>query len=104
MRLPASLPPAHTPHRHRLQSVLPLPRPDPADAPSIQVTTRKVYAIKRISLEDSDDDISEIQEEISLLSGCDSEWVTRYYGSFLKGWELWIGAADHSIDVADGGQ
>lgn len=27
------------------------------------------------------------------VSDCDSEWVTRYYGSFLKGWKLWIGAS-----------
>lgn len=26
-----------------------------------------------------------------IVSDCDSEWVTRYYGSFLKGWKLWIG-------------
>lgn len=26
-----------------------------------------------------------------VVSDCDSEWVTRYYGSFLRGWKLWIG-------------
>lgn len=48
-------------------------------------------AVKVIDLEDSDDDISEIQLEIAVLSQCDSEFVTRYYGSFVKGYKLWIG-------------
>ena len=42
-------------------------------------------------LEDSDDDIGEIQQEIAHLAQCDSEYVTRYYGSFVKGYKLWIG-------------
>lgn len=43
-------------------------------------------------LEDSDDDISEIQQEIAHLAQCDSEYVTKYYGSFVKGYKLWIGS------------
>jgi serine/threonine-protein kinase 24/25/MST4 len=43
-----------------------------------------------IDLEDSDDDISEIQQEIAHLAQCDSEYVTRYYGSFVTGYKLWI--------------
>jgi serine/threonine-protein kinase 24/25/MST4 len=41
-------------------------------------------------LEDSDDDISEIQQEIASLAQCDSEYVTRYYGSFVVNYKLWI--------------
>lgn len=41
-------------------------------------------------LEDSDDDISEIQQEIASLAQCDSEYVTRYYGSFVVAYKLWI--------------
>ena len=41
-------------------------------------------------LEDSDDDISEIQQEIANLAQCDSEYVTRYYGSFVVDYKLWI--------------
>ena len=48
-------------------------------------------AIKQIDLEDSDDDISEIQQEIALLSQCDSPYITHYYGSLVKGVKLWIG-------------
>jgi len=58
---------------------------------SIHLPTSRPVAIKIIDLEDSDDDISEIQLEINHLADCDSEWVTRYYGSFLRGWKLWIG-------------
>lgn len=58
---------------------------------SIHIPTSRPVAIKQIDLEDSDDDISEIQLEISHLADCDSDYVTRYYGSFLKGWKLWIG-------------
>jgi len=58
---------------------------------AIHKETKQIVAIKQIDLEDSDDDISEIQQEISHLAQCDSEWVTRYYGSFVKGYKLWIG-------------
>jgi serine/threonine-protein kinase 24/25/MST4 len=43
-----------------------------------------------IDLESSDDDISEIQAEIAHLSGCNSDYITRYYGSFIRGYRLWI--------------
>lgn len=52
--------------------------------------SRQIVAIKQVDLEDSDDDISEIQQEIAHLAQCDSQWVTRYYGSFVKGYKLWI--------------
>ncbi|BGP36085.1 hypothetical protein JCM10296v2_007937 [Rhodotorula toruloides] len=57
---------------------------------AIHLPTSRPVAIKIIDLEGSDDDIAEIQLEISHLAACDSEWVTRYYGSFLRGWKLWI--------------
>ena len=41
-------------------------------------------------LEDSDDDISEIQQEIANLAQHESEFVTRYYGSFVVDYKLWI--------------
>ncbi|KAH7887740.1 kinase-like domain-containing protein [Phlebopus sp. FC_14] len=52
--------------------------------------TKQIVAIKQIDLEDSDDDISEIQQEISSLAQCDSEYVTQYYGSFVVDYKLWI--------------
>ncbi|KAJ8097475.1 Pkinase-domain-containing protein [Lipomyces tetrasporus] len=57
---------------------------------AIYKETGQVVAVKQIDLESSDDDIAEIQMEIALLSGCDSEHVTKYYGCFVKGYKLWI--------------
>ncbi|KAI9000989.1 kinase-like domain-containing protein [Trametes punicea] len=57
---------------------------------AIHNETKQIVAIKQIDLEDSDDDISEIQQEIANLAQCDSEYVTRYYGSFVVAYKLWI--------------
>lgn len=52
--------------------------------------TKQIVAIKQIDLEDSDDDIIEIQQEIANLAQHESEFVTRYYGSFVVAYKLWI--------------
>lgn len=57
---------------------------------AIHNETKQIVAIKQIDLEDSDDDISEIQQEIANLAQCDSEYVTKYYGSFVVAYKLWI--------------
>ena len=57
---------------------------------AIHIATQEVVAIKHIDLESSEDDILDIQQEICLLSACDSPFVTRYITSFLRGSKLWI--------------
>ncbi|KAI9852011.1 MAG: hypothetical protein M1838_002134 [Thelocarpon superellum] len=57
---------------------------------AIERATGDIVAIKHIDLESSDDDIDEIQQEISVLSTCASPFVTQYRTSFLRGHKLWI--------------
>lgn len=49
-----------------------------------------LVSVLTADLESTEDDISEIQAEISHLSTCSSDQVTRYYGSFVRGYRLWI--------------
>ncbi|CAG8959331.1 hypothetical protein HYFRA_00013101 [Hymenoscyphus fraxineus] len=57
---------------------------------AIDKSSGDVVAIKHIDLESSEDDIQEIQQEISVLSTCASPYVTQYRASFLRGHKLWI--------------
>jgi serine/threonine-protein kinase 24/25/MST4 len=54
--------------------------------PSRRILTRQL----QIDLESSEDDIQEIQQEITVLSTCASPYVTHYKASYLRGHKLWI--------------
>ena len=52
--------------------------------------TGQSVAIKIIDVENADDEVDDIIQEISILSGLNSPYVTKYFGSYLKGSDLWI--------------
>lgn len=46
--------------------------------------------IHQIDLEESTDELADIQAEINLLGTCKSPYVTEYKTSFVRGVKLWI--------------
>lgn len=57
--------------------------------PQTVLVTADTHALQ-IDLESTDEDLQEVQAEISLLSTCASPFVTQYKASFLRGYKLWI--------------
>ncbi|KAJ3134734.1 Serine/threonine-protein kinase 25 [Geranomyces variabilis] len=60
--------------------------------------TKEIVAIKVLDLDTDDDEITDVQKEIKMLSHCDSEYITRYHGSYLNDTKLWV-----IMDYAAGG-
>lgn len=52
--------------------------------------TGQAVAIKVIDVENAEDEVEDIIQEIAILSELHSPYVTQYYGSYLKGSDLWI--------------
>ncbi|GAP87255.1 putative ste ste20 ysk protein kinase protein [Rosellinia necatrix] len=56
----------------------------------VEKRTGESVAIKIIDIESAEDEVEDIIQEIAILSELQSLHVTRYYGSYAKGAELWI--------------
>ena len=67
----------------------------------VEVATGKIVALKIINLDTEDDDVGDIQREVTLLSqlrGAERNNVSVYYGCYLEGPRVWI-----IMDFASGG-
>ncbi|KAI9189873.1 kinase that interacts with cdc31p [Blastocladiella emersonii ATCC 22665] len=64
----------------------------------LNVVTGETVAIKVLDLDSKGEEIDDIQREIFLLQRCDSEYITRYHGSYLQGTKLCV-----VMDFAKGG-
>ncbi|EXJ91937.1 STE/STE20/YSK protein kinase [Capronia epimyces CBS 606.96] len=57
---------------------------------AIEKATGEIVAIKHVDLESSEEDLSDILSELSVLSSCSSPYVTKYRLAFLRRHTLWI--------------
>ncbi len=57
---------------------------------ALDTETNEVVAVKVINLEEAEEEIDEIRQEITMLSECKSEYVTRYITSYSNGPDLCI--------------
>ncbi|KAI0176506.1 Pkinase-domain-containing protein [Hypoxylon sp. FL1284] len=56
----------------------------------VEKRSGQAVAIKVIDIESAEDEVEDIIQEIAILSELQSPYVTKYYGSYAKGAELWI--------------
>ncbi|ETN36683.1 uncharacterized protein HMPREF1541_08961 [Cyphellophora europaea CBS 101466] len=57
---------------------------------AIERSTGEIVAVKHVDLESSEEDLSDILSELSVLSSCASSHVTKYKLAFLRRQTLWI--------------
>ena len=50
----------------------------------------ETVAIKILPWADDDEANDKMREEIHLMMGCDTPYVVRFFGSYLKGSDLWV--------------
>lgn len=68
---------------------------------AVHVETGMVVALKIVDFDQPEDDIDDIQREVTLLSelhGSERSNITGYYGSWMDGPRIWI-----AMDLAQGG-
>ncbi|KAI1372660.1 Pkinase-domain-containing protein [Hypoxylon crocopeplum] len=56
----------------------------------VEKQSGQAVAIKVIDIESAEDEVEDIIQEIAILSELQSPYVTKYFGSYAKGAELWI--------------
>ena len=61
---------------------------------AIHKDSRQVLAIKQVPV---DTDLQEIIKEISIMQQCDSPYVVKYYGSYFKNTDLWVGMLERIL-------
>ena len=65
----------------------------------VHIPTGNLVALKIINLDTADDDVADIQREVTLLTQLrDAPNVTKYYGCYLDGPRVWI-----AMEFAQGG-
>ena len=63
----------------------------------IHKKTGKIYSAK-IAYIDKTNEIESFKKEINILSQCNNQYIVHYYGSYIKGHQIWI-----ILEFCDGG-
>jgi len=58
--------------------------------------TGQIVAIKQVLVKE---DADEIMKEIAYMKGCQSDYIVRFYGHYLKGDTLWVNIFSLSLSA-----
>ena len=64
---------------------------------AIHKRTGKIYSAKIAYIEKTNE-VESFKKEINILSQCNNQYIVRYYGSYIKGHQIWI-----ILEFCDGG-
>ena len=64
---------------------------------AVHLRTATIVAVKIVPIEN---DLEDIVREVNVMSGLDSDYVVRLYGSYLKLANLWVRAARVAVATA----